>query len=239
MNFINLVRFLINLFDYFQQNKIINFFKKQSINQLVLFDVGSHYGETVFLFSKNFDINKIYCFEASAINFKILKSKIKKNNLDNICELNNFAVGDIQKKFFINQTKESSSSSINEFNRDSKYFKKKMKILNFNKVEDFYEKIPIQMIKLNDYINEKKIYKIDILKIDTEGYEMKVLEGLNLNYKIVRFIYFEHHYDDMIDKKYTFSDINNILLKFGFKKVYKSKMIFRKSFEYIYKNINY
>jgi len=114
-----------------------------------------------------------------------------------------------------------------------------MKIFNFNKVEDYYEKIPIQMIKLNDYINEKKIYKIDILKIDTEGYEMKILEGLNLNYKIVRFIYFEHHYDDMIDKKYTFSDINNILLKFGFKKVYKSKMIFRKSFEYIYKNINY
>ena len=239
MNFINLVRFLINLFDYFQQKKIINFFKKQSINQLVLFDVGSHYGETVFLFRKNFDINKIHCFEASSKNFKILKSKIEKNNLDNICELNNFAASDIRKNFFINQTKESSSSSIHEFNRDSKYFKKKMKIFNFNKVEDYYEKIPIQMIKLNDYINEKKIYKIDILKFDTEGYEMKILEGLNLNYKIVRFIYFEHHYDDMIDKKYTFSDINNILLKFGFKKVYKSKMIFRKSFEYIYKNINY
>ena len=43
----------------------------------------------------------------------------------------------------------------------------------------------------------------------------------------------------MIEKKYTFGDINNILLKFDFKKVYKSKMAFRKSFEYIYKNINY
>ena len=141
--------------------------------------------------------------------------------------------------FFINQTRESSSSSINEFNKNSQYFKKKIKILNFNKVEDFYKKIPIKMIKISDYIDENKISKIDILKIDTEGYELKVLEGLIPNQKIVRFIYFEHHYDNMILKNYKFKNINNILLKYGFKKVYKSKMTFRKSFEYIYENLNY
>jgi len=95
------------------------------------------------------------------------------------------------------------------------------------------------MIKINDYIDENKISKIDILKIDTEGYELKVLEGLIPNQKIVRFIYFEHHYDNMILKNYKFKNINNILLKYGFKKVYKSKMTFRKSFEYIYENLNY
>ena len=95
------------------------------------------------------------------------------------------------------------------------------------------------MIKISDYIEKNKISNIDILKIDTEGYELKVLEGLSPNEKIVRFIYFEHHYDDMIVKKYKFRDINNILLRYGFKKVYKAKMAFRKSFEYIYKNINY
>ena len=77
---------------------------------------------------------------------------------------------------------------------------------------------------------------IDILKIDTEGFEMNVLKGLSINYKIVTFIYFEHHYDDMIIKNYTFGDINEILLRYGFKKIYKSKMFFRKSFEYIYQN---
>ena len=134
---------------------------------------------------------------------------------------------------------DTSSSSINEFNKNSQYFKKKIKILNFKKVEDFYKKIPIKMIKISDYIDENKISKIDILKIDTEGYELKVLEGLIPNQKIVRFIYFEHHYDNMILKNYKFKNINNILLKYGFKKVYKSKMTFRKSFEYIYENLNY
>ena len=45
---------------------------------------------------------------------------------------------------------------------------------------------------------------------------------------------FEHHYDNMIDKKYTFSDINNLLKKNNFKMVYKSKMPFRKTYEYIF-----
>lgn len=236
MNFINLVRYLLNFFDYFQQKKIINFFKKQSLKELILFDIGSHYGETVFLFSKNFNIKKIHCFEASNQNFQILKKKIEKKKISKLCHLNNFAAGETEKNFFINQTKESSSSSIHDFNKNSKYFKKKVKILNLNETENFYKKVPIKMIKISDYIDVNRISTIDILKIDTEGYELKVLEGLSPNQKIIRFIYFEHHYDDMILKKYTFKDINNILLKYGFKEVYKSKMFFRKSFEYIYKN---
>ena len=80
MNFINLIRFLLNFFDYFQQKKIINFFKKQNFNKVVLIDVGAHHGETVFLFYKYFNINKIHCFEASNQNFRILEQNIKKKN---------------------------------------------------------------------------------------------------------------------------------------------------------------
>ena len=42
----------------------------------------------------------------------------------------------------------------------------------------------------------------------------------------------------MIKKNYKFKDINELLIKYGFKKIYKSKMYFRKSFEYIYVNTN-
>ena len=50
----------------------------------------------------------------------------------------------------------------------------------------------------------------------------------------IRYIYFEHHYDLMIEKGYTFSNINSLLVKNNFKKIFKIKMKFRKSFEYIY-----
>ena len=56
--------------------------------------------------------------------------------------------------------------------------------------------------------------------------------------KIVKYIMFEHHFDDMIKKKYTFGDINKLLAKNNFKKVFKLRMPFRKSFEYIYINEN-
>tara|TARA_B100000959_G_scaffold285116_1_gene358792 strand:- start:3553 stop:4269 length:717 start_codon:yes stop_codon:yes gene_type:complete len=235
MFFINLVRNLVNIFDFFQQKKIIKFFKKNLNKEIVLFDVGGHFGETIKLFYKNFKIKKIHSFEASPDNFKILLKNLKNLNLESICVPNNIGLGEKRTSTFLNYTKESSSSTINEFNRNSKYLKKKLKILNINK-NNYYKKIPIQIISLDDYIENKKIENIDILKIDTEGFEMNVLKGLSINYKIVTFIYFEHHYDDMIIKNYTFGDINEILLRYGFKKIYKSKMFFRKSFEYIYQN---
>ena len=40
----------------------------------------------------------------------------------------------------------------------------------------------------------------------------------------------------MILKDYKFSEINNLLMRNNFKQIFKSKMIFRKSFEYIYIN---
>ena len=236
MKFVILIRLLLNFFDYFQQIKILKYLKNNLKSKIILFDVGAHHGETLKLFSKKFEIEEIHCFEASPINFKILSKELKRLNQKSKIYLNNIGIGSSNKNTFINQTEETSSSSINEFNMNSKYFKKKMKILNIKNYENFYKKIPIKIIKLDDYIEQKKIKKIDILKIDTEGFELNVLKGLKLNNKKIKFIYFEHHYDDMIKKYYKFSDINTVLRNYGFIKKYKSKMIFRKSFEYIYVN---
>jgi len=63
---------------------------------------------------------------------------------------------------------------------------------------------------------------------------MKVLLGLEKEFKKVSIIMFEHHYDDMIKKNYKFCDINNLLRINNFIQIYKYKMAFRKTFEYIY-----
>ena len=97
------------------------------------------------------------------------------------------------------------------------------------------ERQTVQIRDLSEFIFKQSIKKIDILKIDTEGYEYNILKNLNNNdFAKIRFIYFEHHYDLMIKKNYKFSDINNLLLKNKFKKKFKIRMKFRKSFEYIY-----
>ena len=73
--------------------KILNFFKNNLKKDIVLFDIGAHHGETVKFFLNKFNLKEIHCFEASPINFEILK---KPENLDikqNIY-LNNIGAGE-------------------------------------------------------------------------------------------------------------------------------------------------
>ena len=85
----------------------------------------------------------------------------------------------------------------------------------------------------------KKIKSVDLVKIDTEGYEFFVLKGIGNYLKNIKMILFEHHYDNSLLKNYKFSDINFLLDKNGFYLAYKSKMMMRNIFEYIYLNSNY
>ena len=232
-----LIKNILNFFDYFHKRKITK--KLKTLNKkkalYTVFDVGGHRGETVELFLKNFEIENLYSFEPSQENFKILSKKVdqlKKKFVKVNIFIENFALGKFDKDLELNYLNETSSSTIRELNVDSSYFKKKEKF--FEKLIN--KKILIKQLKFKDYLIKKEISDIDLLKIDTEGFELNVIKGLEKNYGIVKFIYFEHHYDDMIKKNYKFSNINKLLNNFGFKKVFKSKMYFRKSFEYIFEN---
>jgi len=217
---------------------MFKFLKKKGFSKFeIFFDVGAHRGETIKLFTKNFKIEKIYSFEPSKTNFDYLKknsinfSKIKKNT-QIITE--NFAFGDKNNDIKIKHLSESSSSTINEIDTNSKYFKKKSFLLYNNQDNKFYKEENTIQKKLCDYILDNNISKIDFLKIDTEGYEMKVLLGLEKEFKKISIIMFEHHFHDMIVKNYKFRDINNLLRVNNFIQIYKYKMPFRKTFEYIY-----
>ena len=127
---------------------------------------------------------------------------------------------------------DTSSSTFNTINLDNKYYKRKNKIITFlsSKKKLINNKQKILVVNLSNMILKNQIDDIDVLKIDTEGYEFKILKGIKDNdFKKIKYIYFEHHYDLMINKKYKFSDINNLLIKKNFNKVYKLKMKFRKS----------
>ena len=229
----------LSLFDYSYQKKWIKFLKKNKYNDFkILVDIGAHKGESIKLFSKNFIIKKIISFEASPINFEFLKKKIDENKQEyNNTEivLENIALGAENKIIEFNQFNESSSSTIKDINKESKYYKRKFRLINFLNNKKIYKIIQIKISKLKDYVEKNNIKKIDFLKIDTEGYEFEILSGLENKIQLVDTVMFEHHYDNMIKKSYTFTDINELLIKNNFNKIYKSRMPFRKTFEYIYK----
>lgn len=233
-----IVLFALSIFDYFYQKKLINFLKKNNFIKFnLLLDIGAHQGESIELFSRNFMIKKIISFEASPINFELLRDRIRTDNLKHSnteIVVENIALGAENKTTEFKQFNESSSSTIKKIDEDSTYYKRKFRLISFLNKEKVYQKFKIKIFKLKDYIKQKNIQKIDFIKIDTEGYEYEILIGLEDKIQLVNTIMFEHHYDNMIKKNYTFSDINDLLVKNNFKKIYKSRMPFRKTFEYIY-----
>ncbi len=233
-----IILIIIKIADYFHKNKIIKFLKNHGHrNFSVIIDVGAHHGESIKFFIKNFSFEKIYSFEPIPNIFEQLRKMTNKINKDlkPKIRIENFAIGSSNKRILIKQMIESSSSTIRDINLNSKYFIKKKKLLYSDK-KDFFNEVEIDQITLKKYLFQQSLNKIDFLKIDTEGYEFEVMLGLEEKIKDVRLIIFEHHYHDMIKKNYTFSDMHKLLIKNNFKQIFKTKMPFRKTFEYIYEN---
>ena len=53
---------ILKYFDFYYQTKLFNFLKKNFKDFDIFFDVGAHEGESIILFSKNFNIKKIFSF---------------------------------------------------------------------------------------------------------------------------------------------------------------------------------
>ncbi|WP_415315442.1 FkbM family methyltransferase [Candidatus Pelagibacter sp. Uisw_137] len=234
-----LVLLFLSFFDYFYQKKIIKFLKKNSLSEInLIFDVGAHKGESINLFLKNMKVENIVSFEASPLNFKYLennKKNLEKKFPNTKIIIENLALSSDGRVVTFNQFNESSSSTINNINQESRYFKRKFNLLNLRNKKKIYESFKLKTETLDNYIYQNNFNRISFLKIDTEGYEYEILIGLKKRIKSVDTIMFEHHYDNMIIKEYTFSDINYLLKKNDFYQIFKSRMPFRKSFEYIYR----
>ena len=111
-------------FDFFYKRKILLGLKELLGNDIkIIFDVGGHSGESIFFINKNFNFLKIYTFEPLKNNFLRLKNKTKKIS-EKIVYLN-CALGEKKENRTIKEMIETSSSTFNEINEKSKYFKKK------------------------------------------------------------------------------------------------------------------
>ena len=237
------MNFLFKIIDFFYQKKKYSFLKKRINNDINIFiDIGAHHGDTISEFLEFFSINTIYAFEPSKENFdklKVKKDEIEKNKSVRI-KIFPYGLGKKNDILPLNEIADGVSNTFNALNINSRYFKRKKFITTLFGIKKFIKnKVPTKIICLKDFIEQEKIDKIDFIKIDTEGFEFNILLGLESDIKKVKYILFEHHYDNMIIKNYKFKDINKLLKDNGFKKIFKTRMPFRKSFDYIYENKNY
>ena len=125
-----LIKFILNIFDFFTQQKILNVLKKEiKGNKIsVLIDVGSHKGEYILSLKSKFLVEKIFGFEPNPDIYNLVN---KKFNTSNNIIVFNYGISDSSGVIEFNKNLESSSSSMNNLNTNSKYYKKKFFLLNF------------------------------------------------------------------------------------------------------------
>lgn len=214
----NFIIKLINVFDLYTERKIflkLNQLLGKDIKQVI--DVGAHQGEFIVKLSKFFNIKNALSFEPNPKVFKILNNKTNDLQNKNILKTINLAIGENSKTEILNVNLDSSSSSINKLNEESNYFIRKYRVLNFFKNKKITKPVQIRVEKLSDILNKYEVNEIDLLKIDTQGFEPEVLKGFESKLSTVKVVLCELMFYDFYDRSLSFSDIEKFLLPFGFK----------------------
>ena len=230
----NLVNIILDQLDHFIQKKNIRVLKNNLSKRIDLYvDVGAHNGEMINTISNNFNVKKILAFEPNPECLNSLKN-IKNSNL----EIFKYALGNKKKNEDLNIGYISSMSSINNIDNKSFYSKLKKIVIGlfYFKSKVYKKKIRIRVRTLSEILIQNKLQKIDLLKIDTEGYELNVLIGLEKFIKKTKIILLECHYDDSLIKNYNFRSLNFFFTRNRFRLISKNKMLLRKGYELIYKN---
>jgi len=198
----SLIRFS-NIFEEdFEGVKLLNF--KGSIN---IIDIGASDGIASKFFSKNLNVQSIICFEPNNSYIKILK----KLNVKNLI-IKPFAIGNKNsfKTIYFPRYKFlfKNLDLITYTHYDKKFLEQQMSF-------DFKFKKNISIIKTKIKIKKiKKVNKkIDLIKIDTNGFELPIIKGLIQTIRRDRSAI-------IVESNQDIKKIDKILKKFSYKSYY-------------------
>ena len=206
----NDLKSFIDLFDRFKP------LKKLVKQKGTIIDVGSNMGDTIYQFQKEFKCKKIYGFEPQKNCFE--KSKARFLNIKNI-EIYNFALDNkIGKKRFFEHGDDNVLSGFYKINIKSKDHidlkNRKRQKKNISKYKKKINKeVIVNSITLDSFIKEKKIKHINLLKLDTQGSENRILKGIKKNLHKVDVIITEIQFWDYYSQKSDFYSIEKIIRK--------------------------
>lgn len=221
-----LIKNIINKFGYeikrlnpeFKQINFDDLIKEKICKNPVIFDVGGNKGQSIERYIKIFNKPTIHSFEPINSEFNFMNEKFKNNK--NIF-LNNYALGDKTCKQKLNVTAITGNSSFNKIRPGTKWLKTRSYQSNTSSKTYVKSIQEVDVKKLDDYVEINNINKIDLLKIDTQGYEDKILKGSQKTIKgnKVKVIMTEIMFDNVYNKHFSFSDIEKFIIPNNFRMI--------------------
>jgi FkbM family methyltransferase len=206
----------------FDREKTIKYLVKDDCP--TIFDVGANNGSSAREFKEWWPDAIIHCFEPQEECWKDLDSLEKEYN-DKSIILNKYAVGNnnIKENIFYSHDITSGQSGFNKINlnsSDSVYLDKIKKNENETEIDNYkhilnHERI-VEVRKLDNYMDKNSINKVNLLKIDTQGFEPEVLDGLGKRLSDIDVVITELMFYDYYNRSLSFSDIEKYLLPSGF-----------------------
>ena len=190
-------------------------------NSPTILDVGANNGSSLVEFKKWWPNSKVHCFEPQSECWDELDDL--SNEFTNV-HINKFALGNKndESKEFYSHDLNTGISGFNKINIESKDSIDLSKLSNDSKSLENHKKTinhkrNVQVKRLDEYIkNDKNINQIDLLKIDTQGYELEILEGLGSELNKVRILITELMFYDYYEKSLSFYELESILRPFNF-----------------------
>ena len=181
--------------------------------EAVLFDIGTNEGQTLRRFAQIMPDAEIHGFEPTGELFEKLTHNYPSTTHPRI-HLNRLALGDCIGKGVLHLASNSEENSL---------------LATKTQEGSMLGEATVEISTLDHYCAQHKVERIDLLKIDAEGYDYKVLLGgaAILDAKIVKLILVECHFPARYEGEASFENIHHYLEDKGYQfvdfydKVYK------------------
>jgi len=221
---INLYQIYDRIFSNKVEDKIIDIIHNNTNNKLVIFDIGCYEGN----FSK-----RIHAYLKKEIDFYLFDPiPTTRNKFKNITfdfKFFNFAFDQSEgiKDFFFNTGFVASGSSLLPVMKNSISYNLSRRFFLLNP-KKLFSTIKVETKTIDNFVKENQIKMIDVLKLDTEGSELNILNGAKNTLDNTKIVYTE-----ILSEKNNFKkkldQINQIMFNKNFELIYDKK-IFLTSF---------
>lgn len=169
-------------------------------------DIGAHHGDISLKLSTLFPESKIYSFEPYSQSYEALKKKVEINS--NIVPVNcALSSSNGEMNLYIN-TQDSTNSLSPTGEMGKKYQSWQTETLSTEIV---------RVLTLNSWAKQNSIKEIELLKLDVQGFELKVLQGAEDYLKsTVRLIYTEIEFVKIYKENCLYFELEGYLRQFSF-----------------------